>query len=96
MSTVFEDITGGKGTISLGAGQTLDNVKIAAIYVREDAANLALTRERYPNETADTVVTSTHFIGTTPKAGDVIRGKGYTFKKVVVGATGSITVILAE
>jgi hypothetical protein len=93
MSTIIEDITGGKGTKCLGANQTLDNVDVAAIYVREDCPYLAISRERYKGETSDTDVTGTHFIGTTPKAGDLIRGFGYSFKKIVTGSTGSVTLI---
>jgi hypothetical protein len=94
MSNILEDITGGKGTVCLGPGETLDNAKIAAIYVREDCPNLVITRERFANETTDTNVTTAHFKSTSPKAGDLIRGFSYNFKKVVVGASGSITVIL--
>jgi threonine dehydrogenase-like Zn-dependent dehydrogenase len=93
MATVQEVIIGGKGTICLGATKTLDDANAAAIYVREDAPNLQLFRERFEGETTDTEVTADHFDGTTPKAGDLIRGLGYNFKKIVVGAAGSVAVI---
>lgn len=93
MSNIIQDITGGNGTKSIGATKTVDNAQIAAIYVREDCPNLQIFRERYGNESSDTDVTASHFDGTTPKAGDYIRGFGYNFKKVVVGASGSVTLI---
>ena len=93
MSTIIQDITGGNGTKCLGANKTLDNVDVAAIYVREDCANLQIFRERFTGEGSDTDVTANHFVGTTPKAGDLIRGFGYNFKKIATGATGSVTLI---
>jgi hypothetical protein len=93
--SIVKEIIGGQGTVFLGPNQTLDNVNAAAIYVREDCPNLAISRERVNAEASDTDVTSSHFFNTTPKAGDLIRGRGYNFKKIVVGSTGSVTVILA-
>jgi hypothetical protein len=93
MSNIVKDITGGQGTKCLGPSQTIDGVDVAAIYVREDCPNLVITRERFPGETTDTNVTADHFVNTTPKAGDLIRGFGYTFKKIVTGSTGSVTLI---
>ena len=93
MSTITQDITGGNGTKCLGATKTIDNVNVAAIYVREDCPNLAIFRERRPGESSDTNVTATHFDGATPKAGDFIRGFGYSFKRIEVGSTGSVTLI---
>jgi hypothetical protein len=93
MSTIIEDITGGKGTKCIGPNKTVDGLNIAAIYVREDCPNLQIYRERTPGEGSDTEVTANHFDGTTPKAGDLIRGFGYSFKKIVTGSTGSVTLI---
>lgn len=93
MSNVMQDITGGNGTKCIGANQNSDGVIVAAIYVREDCPNLQIFRERYTGEGSDTDVTAAHFAGTTPKAGDLIRGFGYNFKKIVVGSTGSVTLI---
>lgn len=94
-NTPTEDIVGGKGTIFLGAGQTLE-ANISKIYVRENAPNLALFREKYTDETSFVNVTAEHYKGTTPLAQDIINGKGYIFGKVEVGASGSICVILAD
>lgn len=95
-ATALETIIGGKGTLAIGAGVTKDNVKVKAVYVREDAPNLKLYRERYDGELADTEVTAQHFSGTTPKAGDLILGFGYNFKKIENGAIGSVTLIYAK
>jgi hypothetical protein len=95
-ATALETIIGGKGTRAIGATISVDNVKVKAVFVREDAPNLKLYRERYAGEVADTEVTADHFSGTTPKAGDLILGFGYNFKKVETGASGSVTLIFAE
>lgn len=95
-ATATEIAIGGKGTKALGAGQSLDNLNVKAVFVREDAANLKLWRERFPGETTDTEVTANHFVGTTPKAGDLILGLGYNFKKVETGAAGSVNLIYAD
>lgn len=91
-----EIAVGGKGTRALGPNQSIDNVNLKAVFIREDAPNLKLWRERFAGETTDTEVTSAHFQGTTPKAGDFILGLGYNFKKVEVGATGSATIVYAK
>jgi hypothetical protein len=94
-ANAIEIAVGGKGTIALGANQSIDNAVISAIYVREDAPNLQIFRERAPGEVVDTDVTAAHFVGTTPKAGDLILGNGYNFKRIVVGNAGSVTGIRA-
>lgn len=95
-ANAWETAVGGKGTLALGANQSIDNAVIRAIYVREDAPNLQIFRERAPGEVADTDVTAAHFLGTTAKAGDLILGNGYNFKRVVVGNAGSVTIIRAK
>lgn len=95
-ATALETIVGGKGTLCIGAGVVKDDVKVKAVYVREDAPNLKLYRERYVGEVVDTEVTSNHFSGTTPKAGDLILGFGYNFKKIETGVAGSVTLVHAK
>lgn len=95
-ATAAEIAIGGKGTLALGPGQSINNVNVKAIFVREDAANLKFWRERFPGESADTEVTAAHFLGTTPKGGDLILGQGYNFKRVETGAAGSVTIIFAD
>ena len=93
MASDISLIMGGYGTKKIGAGVTIDNVEVAAVFVTEDAANLKLWRAPFAGETEIQEVTADHFNGTTPKAGDLIKGFGYNFWKVSVGSAGAATLI---
>jgi hypothetical protein len=93
MASDISLIMGGYGTKKIGANVTIDNVEVAAVYITEDAANLKLWRAPFANETEIQEVTNEHFNGTTPKAGDLVKGFGYNFWKVSVGSSGAATLI---
>lgn len=93
MASDISLIMGGYGTKKIGAGVSIDNAEIAAVYITEDAPNLKLYRAPYLSETEMQDVTSDHFNNTTPKVGDLIKGFGYNFWKVSIGASGAATLI---
>jgi hypothetical protein len=93
MASDISLIMGGYGTKKIGAGVTIDNVEVAAVFITEDAPNLKLWRAPFSGETGIQEVTTEHFNSTTPKAGDLIKGFGYNFWKIQVGSSGAATLI---